>query len=184
MRRGFKAEAERRAETARQELGLGMDDALDARELAAAHGISVRSADTLVDIGRLEHLETVQPGAFSACTFDLPRGKVIVTNPLSSPQRTQSDIAHEVSHVLLEHEVRTVEKVGDFSFFSCDPDEEQEANWLAGCLLLPRPLLIRHLRRGQSVDDIAKDFNVSLEMAAYRVRATGALRQITAKKTP
>src|SRR5207245_8775387 len=34
------------------------------------------------------------------------------------------------------------------SFFTCDPDEEQEANWLAGCLLLPRDLLVRSLRSG------------------------------------
>jgi Zn-dependent peptidase ImmA (M78 family) len=182
MRRGFKAQAERRAETTREELGLSMYAPLDSAELAAAQGISVKSADTLVGIERLEQLEALQPGAFSACTFDLPRGKVIVTNPLSSPQRIQSDVAHEVSHVLLEHEVRTVEKLGDFSFFSCDAEEEQEANWLAGCLLLPRPLLIRSLRRGITVEDIAQEFNVSVEMAAYRVRATGALRQVTTRK--
>lgn len=181
MRRGFKALAERKAAAARERLGLSLEAPLNAAALADVHGIAVRSADSLVDIERLKQLEAVQPGSFSACTFDLPRGKVIVVNPLSTPQRTQSDIAHEVSHVLLEHQVRTVERVGDFSFFSCDPEEEQEANWLAGCLLLPRPLLVKNLRLGRTIEDIARNFNVSVEMATFRVRATGALRQVNAK---
>jgi hypothetical protein len=33
-----------------------------------------------------------------------------------------------------------IQQVGGLSFFTCDPDEEQEANWLAGCLLLARQL--------------------------------------------
>jgi Zn-dependent peptidase ImmA (M78 family) len=177
MRRGFKAEAERKAGTAREMAGLGLDDALDARVLAAHHGLAVRSADTLVAVEKLEALERLQPGAFSACTFDLPRGKVIVVNPLASQERVQSDIAHEVSHVLLQHRVKTVERVGDFSFFACDPEEEQEANWLAGCLLLPRPLLVRAFRRGWTSEDIAREFNVSLQMANFRARVTGVLRQ-------
>lgn len=129
MRRGFKALAERKAAAAREKLGISLEAPLDSAALADVHGIAVRSADSLVSIERLEQLEAIQPGCFSACTFDLPRGKVIVVNPLSTPQRTQSDIAHEVSHALLEHQVRTVERVGDFSFFSCDSEEEQEANW-------------------------------------------------------
>jgi Zn-dependent peptidase ImmA (M78 family) len=181
MRRGFKALAERKAAAARERLGISLEAPLDSAALADVHGIAVRSADSLVGIERLEQLEAIQPGSFSACTFDLPRGKVIVVNPLSTPQRTQSDIAHEVSHILLEHQVRTVERVGDFSFFSCDSEEEQEANWLAGCLLLPRPLLVKNLRQGRTIEDIARNFNVSVEMAAFRVRATGALRQVNAK---
>lgn len=183
MRRGFKALAERKAAAAREKLGISLHAPLNSAALADVHGIAVKSAASLVDIKRLEQLEAVQPGSFSACTFDLPRGKVIVVNPLSTPQRTQSDIAHEVSHVLLEHQVRTVERVGDFSFFSCDSEEEQEANWLAGCLLLPRPLLVNSLRQGRTIEDIARSFNVSVEMATFRVRATGALRQVSAKES-
>jgi hypothetical protein len=31
--------------------------------------------------------------------------------------------------------------VSGITFFTCDPDGEHEANWLAGCLLLPRRVL-------------------------------------------
>jgi hypothetical protein len=61
---------------------------------------------------------------------------VIAYSPLSSAARRQSDVTHEVVHLLLDHVVKDVQQVGGISFFTCNPDEEQEANWLAGCRLL------------------------------------------------
>ena len=113
-----------------------------------AQGTQLRGADELTSLTRLKELEALQPGAFSACTFDLGTRKVIVCNPLATAERRRSDVSHEASHLLLDHKVREVEQLGGLSFFTCDPDEEQEANWLAGCLLLPRDLLVRSLRNG------------------------------------
>lgn len=177
MRRGFKAEAERTAERVRGELKLGAVAPLDSRELARHLGLEVRSAADLVAMHKLEALEALQPGAFSACTFELPARKVVVWNPLATPARTQSDIAHESSHVILEHSVQQLERIGDFTFLSCDPDEEQEANWLAGCLLLPRSLLVKVVRATPNPDELAERFGVSREMVNFRLRATGVLRQ-------
>jgi hypothetical protein len=148
MRRGFKAEAERLAQSTRASMRLKPTQALDAVDLAKAPWSSVRSADELTAMANLEALEHLQPGAFSACTFDLGERTVIVFNPLSSPGRRQSDISHEAAHLLLHHGVKEVESFGGLSFFTCDPDEEQEANWLAGCLLLPRELLRRAVYAG------------------------------------
>ena len=124
----------------------------------------------------------MQPGAFSACTFRIKGESVIVYNPLATAGRTQSDIAHEAAHLLLEHEVKTVKTIGELSFFTCDPDEEQEANWLAGCLLLPRPLLLSAARRGLNEEAIAERYNVSEQMAGYRLRSTGVARQVAAAR--
>ena len=61
------------------------------------------------------------------------------------------------------------------------PDgKEQEANWLAGCLLLPRQLLYAAVRRGYGAADIADTYRVSEQMAAFRLRTTGVLRQLGA----
>jgi Zn-dependent peptidase ImmA (M78 family) len=182
VRRGFKAEAERIATRVRREMGLAAADKLDAKALAEHVGAAVRCADELTDVAKLEALEETQPGAFSACTFTIDGQHIIVYNPLASPGRTQSDIAHEVAHVLLGHEVKTVETIGELSFFTCDPDEEQEANWLAGCLLLPRPLLLRAATRGADATSIATDYGVSEQMAAFRLRTTGVARQIAARR--
>jgi len=180
MRRGFKAEAERLAAQVRTELGLGLYRPMDIKALARHVGAQLRAADELASLAKLEELEALQPGAFSACTFDFGARKVIVVSPLATEQRRRSDASHEASHLLLDHKVREVEQLGGLSFFTCDPDEEQEANWLAGCLLLPRDLLVRSLKRGLDAAAIAEANTVSLQMANFRLRATGAERQAAA----
>ncbi len=167
MRRGFKAEAERTAQRTRSGMGLRPAEPMDSLELAKHAGAEVRSADQLVT-------------AFSACTFTIGDRRVIVYSPLASPGRRQSDIAHEVAHILLSHAVQQVQQVGGLCFFTCDPEEEQEANWLAGCLLLPRQLLYQAARRGLDAADIAERYGVSEQMAAFRLRTTGVLRQLSA----
>lgn len=181
MRRGFKAEAERLSDQVRSDLKLGTNDQLPLERLAAFLGAEIRSAGDLIDIQRLIEIDEKQPGAFSACTFDIGARHIIVWNPLASIGRRTSDIAHELSHLLLKHEVKDIQKIGDLTFFGCDADEEQEANWLAGCLLLPRRLLVSRLRAGASVDDIVERYEVSPQMANYRIRATGTLRQVQAR---
>lgn len=183
MRRGFKAEAERTAESIRVSMGKSAADPLDAIELAQQVGAEVRRADELTSIEKLETLEELQPGAFSACTFSVGDRHVIVYSPLATIGRTQSDISHEVAHIILKHEMKTVETVGGMTFFTCDPDEEQEANWLAGCLLLPRRLLYLAARRGLDASAIAETYRVSEPMAAFRLRTTGVMRQLQAART-
>ncbi|MEV6287701.1 ImmA/IrrE family metallo-endopeptidase [Kribbella sp. NPDC051770] len=178
MRRGFKAEAERTSTEVRVRLGIGKAERLPLELLASSLGAELRSAGDLIDIARLEEIERIQPGAFSACTFEIGERHVVVWNPLSTPGRISSDIAHELSHLLLKHSVQQVETVGDLTFFGCDPDEEQEANWLAGCLLLPRALLVVELRKRATADSIADKYQVSTQMANHRLRASGAMRQV------
>jgi Zn-dependent peptidase ImmA (M78 family) len=164
-------------------MGLRPTERLDSVELARYVGAEVRSADELTTLAKLEALEEIQPGAFSACTFSIKNRHVIVYSPLSSPGRRQSDIAHEVSHLVLRHEVKQVQRIGGLSFFTCDPDEEQEANWLAGCLLLPRQLLYSAAKRGLDEGLIAERYGVSELMAGFRLRSTGVLRQLKSSRS-
>ncbi len=164
-------------------MGLRPTEPLDSIELAKHVGAEVRSADQLTTLAKLETLEEIQPGAFSACTFDLGGRHVIVYSPLATVGRRQSDIAHEASHILLGHSVKEVIQVAGLSFFTCDPDEEQEANWLAGCLLLPRKLLYNAAKRGLDAARIVEHYNVSEPMAAFRLRTTGVVRQINAGRS-
>lgn len=180
MRRGFKSEAERLAERVRSELNLRPTAPIDIAVLAHHVGADVRRADELTSLAKLEALDELQPGAFSACTFTIGNRHVIVHSPLASVGRTNSDIAHEIAHILLEHNLATMQTLGRVSFFTCNPDEEQEANWLAGCLLLPRTLVYRAARNGLDAAAIAMRFGVSEQMAGYRLRTTGVLRQLGA----
>lgn len=178
LRRGFKSEAERIAKRIQSDLGLSVADAVEPKALAGFLGIEVRGGDELVSIQRFIDLEKLQPGAFSACTLrPTPDRVVIVYNPKSVPWRSKSDIAHELSHTLLEHELSRVERLADMTFLTCDQTQEEEARWLSGCLLLPRPLLLKEVTRGLVAADIAQKYEVSTDMATYRLNVTGVLRQ-------
>jgi len=179
LRRGFLAEAERIAATIRAQLGVGPTDKLAVTAVAKACGTRVVSAADLIDIGRLAELERIQAFAFSACTFEVDGAAVIVFNPLRSDQRRRSDVAHEVSHLILKHELSEIRQVAGVLFRTCRSDQEEEATTLGGALLLPRPLLLQATARGMSIDDIAREYVVTVDMARFRVNTTGVARQIS-----
>lgn len=178
LRRGFKSEAERIARDVRAQLHKNPSDPLSPLEVAELLGIEVRSGDELIPLTRFRELEHLQPGAFSACTLTPSKDRtVIVHNPLYAETRRNSDLAHELAHTLLGHELSRIERIGDLTFLSCDGIQEEEAGWLSGSLLLPRPLLLKEVRRGQDSASIAKKCRVSEEMARYRIRVTGVEKQ-------
>jgi len=159
-------------------MGLQPVDRLAIRDLADHLKVEVFAADQLVNRAKLEDLNRLQPGTFSAATFHLPGGRTVaVYNPCNDPARTNSDIAHELAHVLLDHEIRELQQLGGHTFFTCDPEQEEEANWLAGCLLLPRPLLLREVFAGADATSIAERYQVSVPMARFRLNTSGVLLQ-------
>jgi Zn-dependent peptidase ImmA (M78 family) len=183
MRRGFKAEAERLAARVRSEMGLPATSSMDVRKLAGHLGVEVIPADELVPLARLQQLQRIQPDAFSAATFRLQDGNIVATyNPLSEPGRTSSDIAHELAHLLLDHDVREIQRLAGHTFLTCDPEQEEEANWLAGCILLPRALLLKEAAAGRTAADIANRHTVSPTMARYRLNTSGVMLQLRRAK--
>ena len=180
LRRGFKAEAERLATDIWSAMGLAPGDCMDAPELARHVGCVVHPADELVDVANLKKLKRIQDDAFFACTFKLPDGHAIVFNPLMPETRRNSDIAHEVSHIVLDHRLSRLERLGDVAFLSCDKQQEEEAAWLSGCLLLPRFALVHDLTKGMRSTTIARNRVLSKDMVDYRRRVTGVERQLSA----
>lgn len=193
MRRGFKAGAERRADALRDAIGCSDRHTPDLALLARHLRVAVLPADQLLDDGleQLLALHRAQPGAFSAATLSPPgQRQVVVYNPITldgralSPQeatadgRIRSNVSHEFAHIVLDHDVRSVQKLGDHHFFTCDPEQEEEANWLAAAILLPRPLLLDAARRDLTDKEIAEAHRVSTEMARFRLNATGVKMQV------
>lgn len=175
--RGFKANAERTATRLRAELGLGAADRLPLDRLAAHLKITLVSADELVPLNRLEEIEHLQAFAFSAATFVIGTRRFVVTNPLRTPGRLASDIAHEIAHVLLEHDLAEIREIEGVPFRTCQPDEEEQATALGGTLLLPRLLLMRAANRGDGPAEIAEAYEVTVEMARFRYNTTGVAKQ-------
>ena len=183
LRRGFKSEAEKISKDVRGQLGKNASDTLSPQEVAQLLGIEIRAGDELIPLERFKELENLQPGAFSACTLKPSSERVVIVhNPLYSESRRNSDLAHELSHTLLGHELSRIEKIGDLTFRSCYPTQEEEAGWLSGSLLLPRPLLLKAVGSGEEASDIAEKCKVSEEMARYRIRVTGVERQLARRR--
>lgn len=182
LRRGFKSEAERIVEGVRADLGISRVEPVILQALADSLGVEIIAGDNLIPHSRFAELDQIQADCFSACTFRPSPGRVVVVmNPLSAPTRRKSDLAHELAHILLNHDLSRIEKLGGITFLSCDPVQEEEAAWLSGSLLLPRDLLTVEVRRGSSAEEIAEKHGVSVAMARYRLNVTGVLRQNAAR---
>jgi hypothetical protein len=193
MRRGFKAHSERRAVELRSAIGCSETRTPDLADLAAHLRVAVLPADQLLDGGiqELLALHDTQPGCFSAATFSPPGSRhLVVYNPISLDRRvltttearvdgrTRSNVAHEFAHIVLGHDIRQIQKISGQHFFTCNPEQEEEANWLAGALLLPRPLLLNAIRNGHTDQEIADHNHVSVDMARFRTNATGVKMQV------
>lgn len=113
------------------------------------------------------------------CTFEFDGARVVVLNPLRSPGRQASDLAHELSHVILQHELTEIREIAGAAFRTCRADQEEEATNLGATLLLPRTLLLRAATRGiESPQAVAEEFGVTEELARLRLNRTGVVKQI------
>lgn len=139
--------------------------------------MSIVDAAELVDIEELEELERLQSFAFSAATFEIEDRKIIVVSPLRTTGRQNSDIAHELAHVMLKHDLSEIRELDGMPFRTCKPDEEEEATAFGGTLLLPRPLLLSAARRWATIEQIANQYDVTVEMARFRYNTTGVAKQ-------
>ena len=185
LRRGFKTEAGRLAKDIWDAMGLTHSCCIiDVIDLAKHVGCMIYPADALVGIAKLKQLRRIQDDAFFSCTFELPsHRRAIVYNPLMPDTRRNSDVAHEVAHIILEHRLSRLKRLGSIAFLSCDTQQEDEAAWLSGCLLLPRAALVHDLREQKTPAMIAKTRGVSHDMVDYRLRVTGLTRQLGAGRS-
>lgn len=129
--------------------------------------------------GRAPRVDSRPHGALGRHVFpDWPKPhRVILYNDSNTAARQNSDIAHELAHGLLLHEPRQAIVNGCRAY---DKAEEDEASWLAGCLLVPRQAAVRIAKSGQPESDAADEYGVSTEMLSWRLNAIGARRQAEA----
>jgi hypothetical protein len=188
FRPGFKSGCESLAVTVRAEIGLGPCGPLDPRALAAYLGIPVHPVSSLTGSGAtaaaIDYVRTTDRSVLSAMTIfpDWPRRhRVIIFNDANTPQRQNSDLAHELSHGLCLHEPRPAIAGGcrDYSKL-----EEDEAAWLGGCLLVPRDAAVAVAMSGTPIGHAAAQYGVSDRMMSWRVNVTGAKAQATCHASP
>lgn len=181
VRRGLKSEIEDLALEVRSELGLAPQARLLPLDLAKHLEIPVLSLSGLqqkhdADADAVAMFTGSSREAFSAFTVTDGVYRMIVVNESHSEGRQANSLAHELAHILLEHEPAPSSDEYGHRFWNADIEEE--ANLLAAALLVPREGARILLESGRSEAQAAKHFGVSLPLFQWRARQTGVLRQM------
>ncbi len=177
-RYGFKTEANTLALQVRDELTIGPLDQLDPHRLATHLAVPIWPlSDFLATHPVVRHLYDSESEAFSAVTVFCGPHRTIVHNDAHSLARQHSNLAHELSHALLQHPPTPA--LDDVGCRNWDQEVEDEANWLAGALLVSEPSTIA-IARGDwgDIENAAARLGVSRQMVQFRVNATGAVKRI------
>jgi len=178
LRRGFKTEATTVARDTRAELRLGPIAPFDPRILASHLAIPIRP---LIDLSSdapaaVRYFRGRGSGEFSAGTIFADTKRLIIYNDAHAPGRQASDLAHELSHALLFHEpTPALNAIGCRDW---DEDAEDEADFLAGVLLVPDEVAIAVVRRSLSIEDAAAEYGVSGKLMQWRINVTGARKRV------
>jgi Zn-dependent peptidase ImmA (M78 family) len=181
VRRGFKAEAEKRADSARSSLGISSLSPLDPWAYAAYLEVIILDLEDLGLTKKSAHqLLVADPGSWSAMTIKEGDAIGVIVNPSHAMTRQRNDLTHELAHVELKHVPTRVDvsPTGYLLLSDYSEDQEQEADWLAGALLLPRNALVTSRTRGQTVEQIAATYGVSPALCDWRLKMTGVDLQL------
>lgn len=176
MRRGFKTESEKAALRARAALKLKPSAPLNPWAYAAHLGVQILDIQNLkLSEGAKKQLLVIDFRSWSAMTIKGPTCTAIVINQAHALTRQTNDLMHELSHIELRHTPNRVEMStsGLLMVSNYSNEQEQEADWYAAAMLLPRDALAAARRRGQSAAEIAIEYGVSQALCAWRLRMTG-----------
>ena len=172
LRWGFKTEANAIAREIRHDLGVKLIDPFDPWALAKHLDIPLIPLSILRKDapGPVAHFSRAERGAFSAMTVFCGARRVIVYNDAHTLGRQASDITHELSHALLQHPPSPA--LDHRGCRKWKRDLEDEADWLAGALLISEEAALEIARTGMTVDVAVVSYGVSKAMVQWRLNMT------------
>ena len=185
MQRGFKSRCEEMSNSLRAEFGLREVDPLLPAQLASYLDVFIWQATELgLDEDDSRQLLEVDSDSWSAITVSAAGREAVITNPRHRAGRLSSDVMHELSHLLLGHDPTTLYIIGEegLALREFDQPKEQEADWLAGALLLPRGALFAIANGEAAYDTVQHTYGVSRQMLEFRLRVTGVQRQMDRRR--
>lgn len=178
--RGFKTESERKAVLYRKELGLKPYDPLPSENLSRYLKIKIITPSDVLSKTSNNYKILANSKEWSALTLICKSGdRVIIHNEKNSKARQESDLMHEIAHVICKHDTSERTRINgeDILLRTYNEEQEKKAEWLGGCMQLPREALLWHLRRNHSIKEIATIFSASESMVRFRINSTGVKRQ-------
>jgi Zn-dependent peptidase ImmA (M78 family) len=186
LRRGFKTWCENAAGGYRRELGLDPFAALDPRLLASKLGVKIRKPSEIPGLPKasLNQLTIADRSGWSAVTICIDDRHLVVINDQDSFERQNNSLAHELSHIVLDHKAAQVfvSSSGQMLLSEYDRTQEEEANCLAAALLVPRDALLNFLGLGHDYPRIASHFAVTKDMLQMRINLTGVGKQLASRQ--
>lgn len=186
MQRGFKSRCEQAARRYRKSLGISLDAPLPWTRLADELGVVVWTPADVpgLDEETVRQLSETDAGAWSAVTVELDDKRVVIVNSAQDARRIPNSVVHELAHVILGHAPSRVDvsEDGHLWLSTYDSGQEDEADWLAAALLMPREGLLQRFARTRDPARIADHFNVSVQLARWRLNATGVTRQVGGRR--
>ena len=179
LRRGFKSEANAIAKEIRAEMGFSLAAPLDPWALAAHLEIPVITLSSMSEAvpDAVHHFSLVNTSEFSAMTVFSGTRRVIVYNDSHIKGRQASDITHEVSHGILLHTPKPALDANGCR--NWDENMEDEADWLAGVLLISEEAALSIVRRNLPLDEAATLYGVSQKIIRWRIGVTGAQKRLS-----
>lgn len=179
--RGFKAEVERIAVRYRRELHLSPFAPLNAFKLAEHLAVMVIPVSKLglspECLGHLHGTALKKVQWFAITMIGEDGSKRVIHNDNVARTRQQSDIMHELSHIICKHEHEGEE---DYSFGypvrKYNAGHEAQAECLGATLQLPKPALLWQTKAGHSPEEIAEYYTASTAMVRRRLGESGVSR--------
>lgn len=92
---------------------------------------------------------------------------------------------HEPAHLITGHNPSKVllSQDGTVALRSFNRQQEEEAAWLSGCLLVPRPALVLIARTHMGLERACREYGVSDDLLDYRLNVTGVRIQMRRRGT-
>jgi Zn-dependent peptidase ImmA (M78 family) len=176
LKRGFKTWCERTSLNYKKELEIGKHDPMKAVALAEHLHIKLlipQNIPGLSDVD-LRILLNEESNAWSAVTLCKGKKHIVIYNPSRSDGRQSNDIMHELSHIIIGHKAQMMHSFETGIFLRhYDKSQEEEADWLAGTLLLNRDALIHIAFSSMEPFIAAKKYGVSEKLLSMRLNITG-----------
>lgn len=177
LRRGFKSWAEQQAITFRETLDIHPCAPLAAARLAQHLDVPIINPSHVPDmpIHHMKQLLEIDQWSWSGVTIVYEDAMLIIKNSSHPLGRQESDVMHELSHVICKHAAARVVQHPSLPLAQREYDvaQEKEAAWLGSCLQLPRSALSWAVKRRMSHANIAEHFGATEDMVSYRRRMTG-----------
>ncbi len=180
LRRGFKKETNEYAKELRGELNKEPFEPLCPRELADFLLIPVLELSQLDEEAAVQYLTVTNQEVFSAVTVFNGRKRLIVHNNSHHPRRQAANIAHELSHAILDHSPTPPFTDSGERFLNTEIQKmENEANWMGPALLISEEAALHIVRKKIPMADAVELYGVSKQLIQMRINVTGARKRVS-----